>query len=106
MERQSIEVIERMRDNQLIDWAALRAQAAAAEVGGWRWEEAWMAARTGQPAGTAAFSQARSCGADRLSAAALAGIVAAHEARSALTEQQFRVLVDAMRPHPDIQVAA
>jgi hypothetical protein len=100
MEGQRIEVIERMHDNQVIDWEALRAQAAAAGVGGWRWEEAWLAAGAGRRAGTVVFCEARSRGADELSAAALAGIVAAHRARAALTDEQFRVLIETVTPHP------
>lgn len=102
MNRQEIDVLELMHDNRLTDWNGIRARAAAAGVGDSRWEDAWMAARQAQAAGMAAFWQAIGRGADRLSAAAVAGMVAALKARPALTEEQFRVLVEPVGsdPHP------
>ena len=103
MDSRGIDVLDLMHNNQPVDWEAIRIRATLTGVGSWRWEEAWLKALAGHAAGTAAFRQALARGADELSAAAVAGMVAAHHARAVLTEEQFRVLVEPLSLDPPPQ---
>ena len=94
MKEVSRRAIERISELQPQDWAALAARAQAYRVGGDVWEIAWLAARAGHAAGIAAQSRAILAGAPALAAAAIAGAVAACEAREAVDAAQFCTLSD------------
>lgn len=81
-------------------WEVVEARAAALGIGGWRWEQAWIAASAGHAPAVTAYQRALAEGASRLAAAAVAGAVAAVEARDALTSDQYRTLVA-----PDAELA-
>lgn len=86
--------IERIGELRPQDWAVLAARAQAYRVGGDAWETAWLAARAGHAAGIPAQSRAILAGAAPLPAAAIAGAVAACEAREALDAAQACALSD------------
>jgi hypothetical protein len=94
MKEETLRAISEIETLTPEDWQHLREQAASKRVGSEWWESAWLAARAGHAAGTAAQVQALRAGASLLAAAAVAGAVAALEARDQLTNDRFTTLTE------------
>ena len=94
MRGETIRAMERIRTLSSTEWETIRVRALAARVGGYAWEQAWMAAKTGHAAGIAAQQRATAYGASTLAAAAVAGAVAAIQAANLLSAEDYRTLTD------------
>ena len=94
MRSETIRAIERIGTLTTSEWEIVRRGALKAKVGGYAWDEAWMAANAGHTAGIQAQSRASECGASTLAAAAVAGVVAAIQAANLLTAEQYRTLTE------------
>lgn len=109
MKPETMEALDRIGQLRPSDWAAILRVVRRLQVGSARWEEAWLAARSGHAAAVAAQSRALQAGASPAAAAALAGATAALEARDQLSNDQFELLVrpgrSILRP-PGIELAA
>ena len=94
MRGEIIRAIQRIHSLTANEWETIRVQALAMSVGGYDWDEAWMAASAGHKAGIEAQRRAGECGASSLAAAAVAGAVAAIQAGTQLRAEDFRTLID------------
>jgi hypothetical protein len=94
MRSETSRAIERIGTLTSSEWEAIRVRALDRKVGAYAWDAAWIAAKTGQLAGITAQQHTLECGASNLAAAAVAGAVAAIEARNQVSAQQYRTLLD------------
>lgn len=94
MRGQTIRAIEGIGTLTATEWETIRIRALNAKVGGYGWDEAWLAARIGHNAGFEAQRRATEHGASIVAAAAVAGAVAAIQAANLLSTDQYRMLTD------------